>query len=204
MSEIDRKTEQVVVFVDNSAFYRALHLLDVPCKVDYRLLRDTLISNRTASQLRFYCGEIAGDAEARKGFYQVLRNAGFDIFAGHRYGTRGVFNAALDEPLQRWIHCQIAYDMASLMNWGNYDTFILVSGDPEYAGVIHDLRRRGVNVEVAFFDRACSRDLRETASCFREIDICDCLLGSFDFTGQEREECRRRVANINKMLSSIE
>ncbi len=204
MSEIDRKAERVVVFLDNSELYRALHSLDVPAKLDYRLLRDMLVGSRTASQLRFYCGEIATDMKSRKGFYQVLRNVGFEIFAGQRYGARGVFNAALDEPLQRWIHCQIAYDMASLMSWGNYDTFILVSGAPEYAGVVHDLRRRGINVEVAFFNRVCSRDLRENASSFREIDICNCLLGGCDFSEQEREECRRRVANSDRMLSPIE
>ena len=198
----ERKAEQVVVFVDNSELYRALHLLEVPTKLDYRLLRDTLVSSRTASQLRFYCGEIAGDAVARKGFYQVLRNAGFDIFAGQRRGAKA-HNAALDEPLQRWIHCQIAYDMASLMSWGHYDTFILVSGAPEYAGVIHDIKRRGVNVEVAFFNRACSRDLQESASCFREIDICSCLLGNC-LNGSEQRECRRRVTHLDRVLSSTE
>jgi len=169
--------EKVVLFVDNSEVYRALHLLEVTSKLDYRQLRDELVDGRIASQLRFYCGEVAGDQESRKGFYRVLGNAGFDVIAGSRFGSFNVVNAALDAALQRWIHCQIVYDMANLMSFGRFDTFILVSGGAEYAGVVEDIRRRGVNVEVAFFSKVCSRDLRESASKFREIDLSKCFLG---------------------------
>ncbi|CAE7860199.1 parB [Symbiodinium microadriaticum] len=185
MADTNNASEKVVVFLDNSELYRALHLMDENSKLDYRLLRDDLLSSRVGSQLRFYTGELVNDSSSRKGFYQVLRNAGFEIFAGQRRGNRAVGNAALDEPLQRWNHVKIAYDMASLLHWGHYDTFILVSGAIEFEGVVKDVQRRGVNVEVAFFADACSRELRLAATSFREIDLCGCRLGGSHYEQRE-------------------
>jgi len=163
------------------------------------LLQEQLVNNRIAPQLRFYCGELFGDSGSRRRFYQVLRNAGFEIFAGQRYGTRNAINAALDEPLQRWIHCQIAYDMATLLEWGNFDTFILVSGASEYTGVINQVKRRGIDVEVAFFEETCSRDLREAATRYREIDLKNCLMSDLHKT-----ECEHSDSKSNKRLSIIQ
>lgn len=190
--------DKVVVFIDNSDLYRALHSLGISSKLDYRLLREQLVNDRIAPLLRFYCGELFGDSGSRRSFYQVLRNVGFEIFAGQRYGTRNAVNAALDEPLQRWIHCQIVYDMATLLEWGNFDTFILVSGAPEYAGVIHQIKRRGIDVEVVFFEESCSRDLKEAATSYRDIDLKKCLMNDFHKT-----ECEYSDSKSNKCLPNF-
>jgi uncharacterized LabA/DUF88 family protein len=50
------------------------------------------------------------------------------------------------------------------------DMAILVAGDGDYVPAVRSLQRRGLKVRVVFWRHAASRELRETADEFNELD----------------------------------
>jgi len=75
------------------------------------------------------------------------------------------------EPIlqEKGLDCEIVYDMACLRENGNFDTFVLVAGDEDYARTVRKLNQQGMKVELAFFKEGCSSTLRKEANCFVDL-----------------------------------
>lgn len=83
---------------------------------------------------------------------------------------------------EKGLDCEIVYDMSRLARLGNYDSFVLVAGDEDYARSVWKLRNEtGLPVEVAFFGNArCSVKLMKEASLFVDLNMSPGLLKDFD------------------------
>jgi uncharacterized LabA/DUF88 family protein len=80
---------------------------------------------------------------------------------------------AENEPLvfEKGLDSEIIYDMVALSRDGNYDTFVLVAGEEDYARAVAKLSRdKAINIEVAFFPPPyCSFKLHDAATEFIDI-----------------------------------
>jgi uncharacterized LabA/DUF88 family protein len=71
---------------------------------------------------------------------------------------------------EKGMDCEIVYDMVRLCGVHYYDSFILVTGDEDFARTVRKLRMDyGIRVEVAFFQNRCSNALMREASRFIDL-----------------------------------
>lgn len=168
-----RRRESVCLFVDNSNLFGAiqgLQRLIAGRKIDYIKLRDYLGDGRSINCAKFYYNEPffpkEGDpkaieeailaAQKRQGFYHVLQKAGYST-------------VCLPEGRDS-IEMDLIYDMATLSRTGQFNTFVLVAGNENYARTAMRVRQEtGTNVEVAFFQESCSHRLRQAANDFLNL-----------------------------------
>lgn len=172
---VKRKRERVIVFIDNNSLFQAINRLGVSgSRLDYKKLKEWLLQQRIPICVRFYCGEVRTDWSRRRKFYQVLQRAGFEVIKIFQSKSRAG-NAAFDASNCARIECEIAFDMCD--NLDKCDRVVLVSGSKGLSRVVAKVQKRGVAVEVAFFEGQCSPDLMRVATCFRNLCIDGLGLG---------------------------
>jgi uncharacterized LabA/DUF88 family protein len=176
-----RAQEKVCMFIDNSNLFHALKSMELGSRrLDYIKLRDLLGDGRSIT-VRFYYSTpptITEDdrrkQEKRSKFYDFLEcNLGYQMIELPLRERQVVEGGQVQYlPVEKGLDCEIVYDMAILSRSGHYDTFLLVTGDEDYARTVRRIRRdTGIQVEVAFFSGAgCSTVLTKEASKFIDLN----------------------------------
>jgi uncharacterized LabA/DUF88 family protein len=169
-SEPSIRREKVCLFVDNCDLYTALQPHgDV--RLDYKRLMDWLVRQRELCVARYYTGEIQQeDSQRREKFYSVLERVGYEVVVSTNPHSEEKCGA-LDEKVRAACHCAMVWDICSFTLNGRYDTIILVTGAPEFSQVVTWAKRRGVDVEVAFFPHVCDEKLRANATRYVEMHL---------------------------------
>jgi uncharacterized LabA/DUF88 family protein len=73
------------------------------------------------------------------------------------------------QSIEKGLDCEIVYDLVQMSQGSQYQGFILVSGDEDFARTVRKLRRQGWPVDVAFFDQDCSTVLK--GECRKFVDL---------------------------------
>ena len=155
------------MFIDGSNLFHATRELDRSLRLDLVKLRDLLAAGKDLIRAYYYGSALPdADERARKqtAFHHSLAYAGFKTVIlplrqrGGRYVEKGVDVA-------------LAVDLITLAFDRVYERAILVSGDADYVRAIQEAERKGVRVEVAFFDPPlCSGELRRSAHSFTSLN----------------------------------
>lgn len=166
--------ERVVIMVDRNNLGQIWHKTEISNnRPDFMKLKEILTRGRFCRQARCYYSDFPGhllsDADRfewqkRQDFYYFLKSNGWFIRNVPKVMQDGIFvEKGLDGILTR--------DMDNICRNGYCDTVVLVSGNAGYCDVVGDVQDRYcVKVEVAFFGGQTSRELREKATSFIDLN----------------------------------
>lgn len=152
------KEQRIGVFVDvQNLYYSAKDLYKR--KVNFRaILRDAVGVRKLVRAIAYV---IKADVKEEKNFFDALENIGFEVraknlqvfFGGAKKGDWDV-GIAMD-----------AMRIASKL-----DTVVLVSGDGDFADLLHHLKALGCRTEVMAFGKTASSKLKAEADHFIDMD----------------------------------
>jgi uncharacterized LabA/DUF88 family protein len=155
--------ERVMVFIDGSNLLHCAKTYGGGVKLDYRKLVDVLVGDRNLVRPYFY-GSIATPPNPKqKGFYGRLRYLGFHVIAKPLRPRGPVF-------VEKGVDVALVTDLLSLGFKDAYDVAVVVSCDPELVRAIEEVKSIGKRVEIAGFDGAAGRRVREAADRFITLD----------------------------------
>lgn len=178
------KITRVCIFVDNSNLFWAIKpLKEKDRHLNYVKLKERLTDGRVAD-VRFYYSmpsrpqnvysELMRQYEKLTKFYLGIKEIGYQMISlPLRERTVFATNGRIAVPKEKGLDCEIVYDMATLSRTGDYQAFVLVAGDEDYARTVRRVRQEvGIRVDVAFFSHAgCSNVLVEEASEFLDLSL---------------------------------
>ncbi len=165
---IKHKDQRIGVFVDvQNLYYSARNIYNA--KVNFKAILNTAIADRKLIRAVAYVirSQAASDAETgqeihteEQTFFDALEKFGFEIkekelkifFGGAKKGDWDV---------------GIAMDM---IRSKNLDVLVLVSGDGDFRPLVEYLKNNGQLVEVLAFGKSTSKDLKEVADDFIDLD----------------------------------
>lgn len=157
-SRIKWNNQRVGVFVDvQNMFYsaKALH----HSKIDYNKLLLEIVEDRQLIRAIAYVVQKA-DVD-QSAFIEALSRLGYEIKTKElRMRADGTAKGDWD--------MGIAIDSIAIS--GKLDTIVLVSGDGDFAPLVHMLKARGCRVEVVSFKRSTAIDLVEAATSYTSIE----------------------------------
>ena len=169
------------IFVDNSNLFHAIKALKQERSLNYIKLKERLADGRD-TDVRFYYSmpnrpdkanlKAYNQYEKLAKFYTGIEGLGY-YMVGLPLRERALFhNGGMTiVPKEKGLDCEIVYDMAMLSRTGEYNVFVLVAGDEDYARTVRRIRSDAdIRVEVAFFSHAgCSNILIQEASKFIDL-----------------------------------
>ncbi len=152
------KDQRVAVSVDvQNMYYSAKNLYDTKVNFD-RLLKSAVAGRKLTRALAYV---IKADTPDESNFFEALRKIGYEVrikelkeFHGGQKKGDWDMGMAID-----------AIKMAP-----KFDSLVLVTGDGDFASLVKHLQARGVRVEVMSFGKSTSKDLREVANKFIDMD----------------------------------
>jgi uncharacterized LabA/DUF88 family protein len=106
---------------------------------------------------RYWFGSVQGSDERLAERQNWLRDQGYEAVLFHKRKGRD----------EKGVDLAVAREMLMHGFNKNYNTAVLVAGDEDYLGLVHDLKRLGVLVVVAFYEcPSLSPKLRLAADAF--------------------------------------
>jgi len=153
------KAQRVGVFVDVQNMYYSARAM-YGAKVNFKEVLKAAVKGRTLVRALAYV--IRTEEVTRETFFEALENIGFELKAkdlqifvgGAKKGDWDV-GIAMD-----------AIELAPRL-----DTVVLVSGDGDFAPLLEHLRRAmGCRVEVVAFGKSASKQIKDTADDFEDMD----------------------------------
>ena len=161
--------ERVMMFLDNSNFYGSLgRISQETCnkfRVDYHKLYALLVNERFVINATCYYSdwEVSDEARLKRDNFRVMmEKAGF---------TLACLKQRVGATQEKGVDAAVVRDMVTAAHdVHRCDTFILISGDGDYADTVREVRKKyGVKVEVAFFACETAWSLRD--ACYKFIDL---------------------------------
>ena len=144
--------ERVCVFIDGQNLYHSQKQEGVG--IDYLKLKDFLADGRRLVRPYYYSSSINDQKQER--FFDMLRTAGYEVKVLPLMQYE-------DKKFEKGIDVMLVTDMLVFAHREFYDVAVLVAGDRDYLYAVKALKEMGKRVEVASFDRSCSRELRLSA-----------------------------------------
>jgi uncharacterized LabA/DUF88 family protein len=105
-----------------------------------------------------------GDDDKLQGVRLQLRHLGFDP---------QVFKKTSRQTKSKGVDITLTIDMLSHAFLDNYEAAVLIAGDADYVPLVDEIKRRGKNIYIAFFEGAgsgLSADLRLRADGFHALN----------------------------------
>ena len=153
------KGQRVGVFIDvQNMYYSAKQMYGA--KVNFKEILKEAVKGRNLVRALAYV--IKADIREEQGFFEALKNIGFEVkakdlqifYGGQKKGDWDI---------------GIAMDTIELAH--KLDTIILVSGDGDFAPLVQHLKRAiGCRVEIIAFGKSASAKLIEEADEFTDLD----------------------------------
>jgi uncharacterized LabA/DUF88 family protein len=156
---VKNQDQRVVVLVDvQNMYYSAKNLYEA--KVNFKNLLEDVVANRKLIRAIAYV--IRAEVGKEAAFFEALNESGFDI----REKELQVFAGGAKKG--DW---DVGISMDAIRYAEKVDTIILVSGDGDFVSLVDYLKTaKGCLVELAAFGRTSSRELKEKADDFLDID----------------------------------
>ncbi len=170
------KAPRVKIYIDGANFLYGLKSLRksfTDFNFDFQAFSQTLCTGRALAGVNYYNATLKKALDAnlysrqqrmfarlrKEGIRVILckRQSRFDTQAGEmRYQIKG------DD-------IQLAIDMLDDAFQNRYDVGVLVSGDGDFTPLVRKVRQYGKQVEIYYFQKLCSSDLRSHADSARVI-----------------------------------
>ena len=149
--------ERVTVFLDLANIEAS-----APGRVDYKALHRYLGEGRYLQEAYAYVPVDPRLPQGRDGLINHLQQSGWMVHTkmGKPAGTS--YKANVD--------VEMTIDMIQCAEIIRPDILVLCSGDGDFLPLIRFMRQRGVRIEVAAFQRAASREVRNESSGFIDLD----------------------------------
>jgi uncharacterized LabA/DUF88 family protein len=169
-------SDLVAVFIDGSNLYHAIKSAYTRTDIDLHKLATKLVAGRRMYRVYYYNSPVPGPSEAHRAqqrFFEAIRRMPYFTL---RLGSLSPREAESECPncghqfqnasyVQKGVDAQLALDMLNHAWRGNYHVAVLVSGDADFAGMVHAVQELGRQVENAFVPgQMWARTLRETAT----------------------------------------
>jgi len=162
--------EKVIVFIDGSNFYFGCRDYEVKAPGDMvSLARDITGPDRRLVRVYYYNARSneedmpADKYAAEEKFYDYLRRMDYCTVRLGRIEGKGPAKH------QKGVDTLLVQDMLTLTFEKAFDCAVLIANDGDYASVINEVKRKGMQVEVAFVGDRPAFHLREV--CDRYIDL---------------------------------
>lgn len=162
---------RVMIYIDNSNLFTTANQFYSGKKIDYPKLIHILLDDRILADVKIYGSEPDPPIAEQSKFYKFLRAQGYLItILPLKRCSKGFEEKGVDMAL--------GMDMLIDGFKKHFDCAILVSGDRDYARLVEKVRRDcGWSVEVAFFEKGISAELKLSAQKFINLtknltDIC--------------------------------
>lgn len=157
---VKNQDQRVVVLVDvQNMYYSAKNLYEA--KVNFKNLLEDVVANRKLIRAIAYV--IRAEVGKEAAFFEALNESGFDI----REKELQIFAGGSKKG--DW---DVGISMDAIRYAEKVDAIILVSGDGDFVPLVDYLKTaKGCIVELAAFGRTSSRDLKEKADGFLDIDL---------------------------------
>jgi uncharacterized LabA/DUF88 family protein len=166
--------QNVGVFVDVSNLFYSAKSAGV--EVNYCRLLDYSVRGRDLIRACAYTG-IDPENNSQRKFIDFLSANGYKVVCKdiHKYDT-GRIKANLD--------IEIAVDMMQLSQ--NLDVVVLVSGDGDFARLVHAIQDKGIRFELISFGISTSNELITLVDQFTEISMIPDIFRNGGCHGNER------------------
>jgi uncharacterized LabA/DUF88 family protein len=160
-------SERTMMFIDGSNLFHSTRDFDPQLKIDLVKLREVLTENRNLIRAYYYHSiptEGPERIEKHIAFHHLLEYNGFKtVILPLR--KRGI------EYVEKGVDVSLVVDMLTLGFDRAYECGILVAGDADYVRAIQEVERKGIRIEVAFYDPPlCAGDLRRAAHTFASLN----------------------------------
>lgn len=153
------KAQRVGVFVDVQNLYYSARAM-YGAKVNFKEVLKAAVNGRTLIRALVYV--IRTEEVKKEAFFEALENIGFEIKAKDLQ----VFIGGAKKG--DW---DVGISMDAIELAPRLDTVVLVSGDGDFAPLLDHLKRAvGCRVEVVAFGKSASKQLKEAADCFTDMD----------------------------------
>jgi len=153
------ENQRVGVLVDVSNLYHSARAL-YKGRVNFKSVLDEAVSGRQLIRAIAYV--IAADVPEEKGFFEALKNTGFEV----KSKDLQIFPGGVKKG--DW---DVGIAMDGVILAPKLDVLVLVTGDGDYVPFVSYLsKNRGVRVEVISFGRSTSQKLIEEADSFLDLD----------------------------------
>ena len=152
------KEQRVGVFVDvQNLYYSAKNLYKK--KVNFKTILEEAVKGRKLIRAIAYV--IKADVKEESNFFEALEKIGFEV----RAKDLQVFIGGAKKG--DW-DVRIAMDAMRIAS--KVDTVVLVSGDGDFADLLHHLKSLGCRTEVIAFGKTASSKLKSEADHFVDMD----------------------------------
>jgi len=155
------------MFIDGSNLFHSTREFDPQLKIDLVKLREVLAEDRNLIRAYYYHSiptEGTERIERQTAFHHLLEYNGFKTVV-LPLRKRG------NEYVEKGVDVSLAIDMLTLGFDRAYDRGILVAGDADYVRAIQEVERKGIRIDVAFYDPPlCAGDLRRAAHSFVSLN----------------------------------
>ena len=153
---------KVAIFIDGSNLFYACKIFSKEYEVNMLKLKDFLAGDRELLRAYFY-GSFNPQKPEQIKFHHFLQENGFTVRITP-LRRRG------DKLVEKGADVRLVTDMLALGLRGAFDTAVLVSGDSDFIDAIEEIKRAGIRVEIAMFEKAIGSELRRRADKFISLD----------------------------------
>jgi uncharacterized LabA/DUF88 family protein len=153
-----------MIYIDNSNLFRTLREIDPNRNMDFAKLQEVLAAGRDLVATKLYASEKDPPVAAQSSFYRALQYMGIQVtlLKLKNYGGRLV---------EKGLDMALGLDMFADAFRNHFDVAILVAGDQDYVRLVTKVRSEtGRKVELAFFGKAVSDELRRSAQRFHNFE----------------------------------
>ena len=150
-------SQRVAVLADSQNLYHAAHSL-YSRNVDYTELLDAAVDDRNLVRAIAYV--IRADSPSEEDFFDALRDIGFET------KIKEIKTFADGSQKANW-DLGMCLDAVTLA--GKIDTFVLCSGDGDFARLCTHLRHEGVRTEVFGFGPSMAEELVAAADSVNDL-----------------------------------
>jgi uncharacterized LabA/DUF88 family protein len=147
------KSENILIFIDNSNLFHSFQFLNFHC--DYNKLKKVIAGNRKIIEANLYTGLMYPVRDKDKAWFHSLYKMGYKV------KTRAIKVAPNGKKSEKKIDVLMAVDIISSAYEKNADTIIIVSGDSDFVPVVKKLNELRINVEIWSFKKLLSQQLKE-------------------------------------------
>lgn len=155
--------KQIAIFIDAANF--EISLKSSGQKADFHKLLTWIKKQGKPVMIRYYSPSFGTDGQNR--FFSFIKNLGFKIVTKR---LKKIKNSRNKTQNKANFDVEITFDAA--VRIGQFDKFVLFSGDSDFVYLIVELQKRGINVTVISPQWRTAKELRKQADKF--IDLRDC------------------------------
>lgn len=185
--------KKIAIFIDAANF--EISLKSSGQKADYRKLLVWTKKQGNPVMIHYYSPSFGTDGQNR--FFSFIKNLGFKIVTKSLKKIRSSGNKTQNKAN---FDVEIAFDAA--VRIGQFDKFVLFSGDSDFVYLVSELQKRSVHVMVISPQWRTAKELRKQADKFIDLRDCEFVIKKPPFGGAHNNLSTAR-SNILKIRRKV-